>query len=63
MVWIGLIFTVIIIFNWFEQRKQQADLKKRFIVLSITITFLILSELLYAFKDQFNVFQMLEGVL
>lgn len=39
MVWIGFIYTVIIIFNWLKQRKQRAGLKKQIIVLSITLIF------------------------
>lgn len=63
MVWIGSIYAMIIVFNWLKQRKQRTSLKNRIIVLSITMMFLILIELLYAFKDEFNLFQMLERVL
>ncbi|WMT42869.1 hypothetical protein RE628_11600 [Paenibacillus sp. D2_2] len=54
MGWIGFVFTLIVIFDWMNQRHQRTSLKKRIISLSITITLLIMIELQYALKDKLN---------
>lgn len=58
MGWIGLVFALIIIFDWFKLRSQ----KKKIIGLTITICLLILIELQYAFKETWNLYTILDYI-
>ncbi|MCM3039159.1 hypothetical protein M3201_05540 [Paenibacillus motobuensis] len=62
MGWIGLVFVLIIIFDWFKLRSLKASLKKKIIGLSITILLLILIELQYAFKETCNLYTILDYI-
>jgi len=62
MGWIGFVFALIVIFDWFKLRSQKASQKKRIIGLTITICLLILIELQYAFKETCNLYTILDYI-
>ncbi|MGZ7444199.1 hypothetical protein [Paenibacillus sp. TH7-28] len=55
MIWIGTIYVIIMLFDWFGQRKKQVKLKTRLLVLLISLCFFACAEVLFLLKERWNV--------
>ncbi|MCH1638592.1 hypothetical protein MJ257_00615 [Paenibacillus timonensis] len=54
MFWIGILFTLIMLADWFMQKKEGVKLRTRMTVLLVSICFFITSEVVFKLKDQWN---------
>ncbi|MGP0586141.1 hypothetical protein [Paenibacillus timonensis] len=54
MFWIGILFTLIMLADWFMQKKERVKLKNRIKVLLISLCFFVTAEVLFKLKDQWN---------
>jgi hypothetical protein len=52
--WIGILFALIMLADWFMQKKEGVRLKTRMIVLIISGCFLVISEVVFNMKEQWN---------
>lgn len=55
MTWIGCLFILIILYDWFRQRNRGVSLKDRGIVLAVSVFFFLLAGTLYYFKNKWNI--------
>ncbi len=55
MIWIGIMFLAIMVFEWRSQRKSQSNRRDQWIVLTISVCLFILTEVLFAIKDKWNI--------
>ncbi|GJM81161.1 hypothetical protein HMSSN139_36570 [Paenibacillus sp. HMSSN-139] len=54
MFWIGILFTLIMLADWFMQKKEGVKLRTRMTVLLVSICFFITSEVVFKLKDRWN---------
>lgn len=54
MFWIGILFTLIMLADWFMQKKEGVKLRTRMTVLLVSICFFITSEVIFKLKDRWN---------
>ncbi|MDU4696045.1 MAG: hypothetical protein E6Y08_09540 [Paenibacillus sp.] len=54
MFWIGILFALIMLADWFMQKKEGVRLKTRMIVLIISGCFFVISEVVFKIKEQWN---------
>jgi hypothetical protein len=52
--WIGILFTLIMLADWFMQKKEGVKLRTRMTVLLVSICFFITSEVVFKLKDRWN---------
>jgi len=52
--WIGILFTLIMLADWFMQKKEGIKLKTRLKVLLVSLCFFVTAEVLFKLKDQWN---------
>lgn len=55
MIWIGTMYAIIMLFDWFGQRKKRVRLKTRLLVLLISLCFFACAEVLFLLKERWNV--------
>lgn len=61
MIWLGILFILIILYDWFSQKKRGVSLKNRGIVLAISLFLFILAGTLYYFKNKWNIPMLFEA--
>ncbi|RCX23425.1 hypothetical protein DFP94_1011024 [Fontibacillus phaseoli] len=54
MIWIGILFLVIMLFEWRNQSGGRAKRRDRWAVLAISVCCLLLSEVLFLLKNKWN---------
>ncbi|MBW4838115.1 MAG: hypothetical protein KZY74_01860 [Paenibacillaceae bacterium] len=54
MLWIGILFTLIMLADWFMQKNEGVKLRTRITVLLVSIGFFLISEVVFKLKDRWN---------
>ncbi len=58
MVWLGILFVLIMLSDWFMQKKEGIKLNTRVTVLIVSICLFVISEVLFKLKDRWNLLMM-----
>ncbi len=54
MFWIVILFSLIMLGDWYMQKKEEVNLKTRITVLLVSICFFVTSEVVFNLKDRWN---------